>query len=217
MEVRKTDEFVEWFDALRDRAAKARIQVRIDRMERGNLGDAKFFDGIGELRIDYGSGYRVYFIKRDNVIVILLCGGDKSSQQKDIRKAQLMAKSVKPPTPNPRTPIQITRFIHMTIRTTKWDTSEFLDSEEAIVAYIEAAFEDGDPAAITHALGNVARARGMTAIAKEAGVTRRALYKALSEDGDPRLSTLLGVVKALGVRLSVTAGDDSLAENRLAS
>jgi probable addiction module antidote protein len=92
----------------------------------------------------------------------------------------------------------------MPIETAKWDVSEFLDSEEAIFAYIEAAFEDGDPAVITKALGNVARARGMTAIAKDAGVTREALYKALSENGDPRLSTLIGVAKALGLKLSVT-------------
>ncbi|TGR25998.1 MULTISPECIES: addiction module antidote protein [unclassified Mesorhizobium] len=90
----------------------------------------------------------------------------------------------------------------MTIETTKWDASEFLDSEEAIFAYIEAAFEDGDPAVIAHALGNVARARGMTSIAKDAGVTREALYKALSDKGDPKLSTLLGVMKALGLRLT---------------
>jgi probable addiction module antidote protein len=90
----------------------------------------------------------------------------------------------------------------MPLETTKWDVAEYLDSEEAIFAYIEAAFEDGDPAVITHALGNIARARGMTAIAKEAGVTREALYKALTEKGDPKLSTLLGVLKALGVTLS---------------
>ncbi len=91
----------------------------------------------------------------------------------------------------------------MTIETTKWDASEFLIGEEAIAAYVEAAFEDGDPAVITHALGNVARARGMTTIAKEAGVTREALYKALSEKGDPKLSTLMGVMKALGLKFSV--------------
>ncbi|MGE0279551.1 MAG: addiction module antidote protein [Rhizobiaceae bacterium] len=90
----------------------------------------------------------------------------------------------------------------MTIETVKWDTSEFLDSEEKIFAYIEATFEDGDPALIKKALGNVARARGMTAIAREAGVTREALYKALSEEGDPRLSTLMGVMKALGMKLN---------------
>ncbi|UCI16637.1 putative addiction module antidote protein [Mesorhizobium sp. B2-1-8] len=105
----------------------------------------------------------------------------------------------------------------MTIETTKWDASEFLDSEEEIFAYIEAAFEDGDPALITHALGNVARSRGMTSIAKDAGVTREALYKALSDKGDPKLSTLLGVMRALGLRLTAEAvPKDNHAEARLA-
>jgi probable addiction module antidote protein len=90
----------------------------------------------------------------------------------------------------------------MPLQTTRWDGSEYLDSEEKIFAYLEAAFEDGDPAAITHALGNVARARGMTSIAKEAGITREALYRALSETGDPKLSTLMGVMKALGIQLA---------------
>jgi len=90
----------------------------------------------------------------------------------------------------------------MPIKTTRYDAAEYLETAEDVVAYIEAAFEDGDPAIIKNALGVVARARGMTAIAREAGVTREALYKALSEDGDPRLSTLLGVLKALGIRLS---------------
>ncbi|MGB6117891.1 MAG: addiction module antidote protein, partial [Mesorhizobium sp.] len=85
----------------------------------------------------------------------------------------------------------------MTIKTTRWDVTEHLDNEEKIFAYIEAAFEDGDPELIKKTLGEVARARGMTGIAREAGVTREALYKALSEDGDPRMSTLMGVMKAL--------------------
>ena len=92
----------------------------------------------------------------------------------------------------------------MPLETTKWDATEFLNDEAAIFAYVEAAFEDGDPAVITKALGNVARARGMTSIAKEAGVTREALYKALNETGDPRLSTLAGITRALGFKLTVT-------------
>lgn len=95
----------------------------------------------------------------------------------------------------------------MAIETTKFDTSEHLGSEEAIFAYVEAAFEDGDPAVIKHALGEVARARGMTGIAREAGVTREALYKALSDKGDPKLSTLVGVMKALGLKLSAVHTD----------
>jgi probable addiction module antidote protein len=93
----------------------------------------------------------------------------------------------------------------MAIEITKWDVAEFLDSDEAIAAYIDAAFEDGHPAVIKNALGAVARARGMTSVAKEAGVTREALYTALSDKGDPRLSTLLGVMHALGLGLSAHA------------
>lgn len=91
----------------------------------------------------------------------------------------------------------------MAIETTKWDGAEHLDTPEAIAAYLEAAFEDGDPKVITHALGNVARAKGISQIAKDAGVTRAGLYKALSADGDPRLTTLLGVFKSLGLAVSV--------------
>ncbi len=90
--VRKTRVFNDWFDSLHDYRAQARIQTRIDRVEYGNFGDAKYFDGIGELRIDYGPGYRVYFIRRSNEVVILLCGGDKSSQRSDMTRAKRLAK-----------------------------------------------------------------------------------------------------------------------------
>ena len=95
----------------------------------------KYFDGIGEVRIDYVLGYRPYFGKRGNTVVVLLCGGDTK--------------------------------------------------------------------VIAVALGNIARAKGMTKIAREAGITREALYLFLSEKGDPQLSTLLGVMKALGLQLGV--------------
>ena len=94
IEVRRTDEFRDWLKGLKDIRAAARVEIRIARVEAGNLGDAKFFDGIGELRIDYGPGYRVYFVQRGKVLVILLCGGDKSSQKADIKKALAMAKEV---------------------------------------------------------------------------------------------------------------------------
>lgn len=84
---------------------------------------------------------------------------------------------------------------------TAWDPAEYLDSPGSIASYLGAAFEDGDPALIAAALGDVARARGMTQLATEAGVTREALYKALSPSGDPRLSTFLGVMKALGIKI----------------
>ena len=92
----------------------------------------------------------------------------------------------------------------MAIETHPWDPTALLTSDEAIQAYLEAAFEDGDTKDIAIALGNIAKAKGMTNVAKEAGITREALYKSLSEKGDPKLSTLLGVMKALGLRFSVT-------------
>lgn len=91
----------------------------------------------------------------------------------------------------------------MPLETTKWDVVDHLKTPEDRAAYLEAAFEDGDPAIVAHALGDVARAVGMSQIARDTGLTRAGLYKALSEDGDPRLTTLLGVLKSLGLAISV--------------
>jgi probable addiction module antidote protein len=96
----------------------------------------------------------------------------------------------------------------MTLETTRYDTADYLDSPEAIAAYIDAVLEDGDPALLTHALGVVARARGMSQIARETGLSRESLYRALGRDGNPELGTVIRVLKALGLRLSaVPAGD----------
>ena len=83
------DLFADWFDALRDSNAKARIAIRIDRIKLGNFGDHKFLDdGVWELRIDYGPGYRVYYCLDGQVVVLLLCGGDKRTQSADIARAK---------------------------------------------------------------------------------------------------------------------------------
>jgi putative addiction module killer protein len=94
IEVRQTETFATWLAGLRDDRARARIQTRIDRVALGNFGDAKFFEGIGELRVDYGPGYRVYFVRRGAAVVILLSGGDKGTQDRDIRDAIAMAQEV---------------------------------------------------------------------------------------------------------------------------
>lgn len=91
----------------------------------------------------------------------------------------------------------------MAIETTRWDSAAHLDSPDAVAAYLDAAFEDGDAAVIAHALGVVARAKGISDLARETGVSRAGLYKALDKDGDPRLTTFLGVLKSLGLTLSV--------------
>lgn len=93
--MKKTDIFVQWLDELRDIRARARIQARIERLAAGNPGDVKpVGDGVSELWIDYGPGYRVYFTRRGNEVVILLAGGDKSTQDTDIKIAQGLARNL---------------------------------------------------------------------------------------------------------------------------
>jgi len=84
----------------------------------------------------------------------------------------------------------------------KYDVAEYLESEEDMAAYLQAALEDGDPALVIHALGNIARARGMSQIARDTGLRRESLYKALSPDGNPEFATVLKVVQALGIKLN---------------
>lgn len=94
IEVRQTPVFKDWMEALRDRKAAGIVARRIVRLQSGLMGDVKRFDGIGELGIDYGPGYRVYFVQQGNVLIVLLCGGDKGSQDRDIAKAKQMAKEL---------------------------------------------------------------------------------------------------------------------------
>ncbi len=91
----------------------------------------------------------------------------------------------------------------MPLKTTRWDASEFLDSDEAIAAYLNAAFEEGDPGFIAASIGHVAKAKGMSQIARETGLSRENLYRALSDDGNPELSTMTKVMQALGMRIQI--------------
>ena len=95
IEVRQTDRFKAWLSGLRDERARARILKRLDRAGQGNLGDvAPVGGGISEMRIFYGPGYRVYFVQRGQQLIVLLCGGDKSTQGADIEEARAMAKEL---------------------------------------------------------------------------------------------------------------------------
>ena len=95
LEVRQTVTYAEWFSGLRDRTAKTRVDIRIRRLSLGNAGDVKpVGEGVSELRVDYGPGYRVYFIQKGDVYVVLLAGGDKSTQDRDIREAKALARDL---------------------------------------------------------------------------------------------------------------------------
>lgn len=95
IEIRETEIYAKWFAGLRDRQARARIDVRIRRLSLGNPGDVRpVGEGVSELRIDYGPGYRVYFVQWGSTVVILLAGGDKRTQDQDIRTALNLARSL---------------------------------------------------------------------------------------------------------------------------
>jgi putative addiction module killer protein len=95
LEIRKTETYAQWIDNLRDLQARARVQVRIERLAAGNPGDVRAVgEGVSELRIDYGPGYRVYFTKRGREVVILLAGGDKTTQSADIKVALRLSRNL---------------------------------------------------------------------------------------------------------------------------
>lgn len=161
----------------------------------GNPGDVQpVGEGVSELRIDYGPGYRVQFKKRGRELIILLAGGDKSTQAKDIKTALPLAQ--------PLGAHEMSKTA-----TTRYDVAEHLRTPEEMAAYLEACLEeaDGDAAFIAKALGDIARAKGMTQVARDAGLSRESLYKALSGERSPDFDTILKVVAALGLRLHAEA------------
>ena len=92
IEIRQSETYKKWFEALKDRNARMRINIRVRRLSLGNLGDVKpVGGGVSEVRIDYGPGYRMYYVQKQKKIIVLLVGGDKSTQSKDIQKAQELA------------------------------------------------------------------------------------------------------------------------------
>ena len=192
LEVRQTDVFAAWFAGLRDREARARITVRIRRLSLGNPGDVKSVgSGVSEMRIDY-----VRAIGSISSDAATLSPSYSAAATNEARIATLRVLS------NWRK-----RFEEddMTRDTSRWDAADSLETKEDIAAYLDAVLEDGDPDLLKAALGDIARAKGMTEIAQAAGLGRANLYKALSPEGNPEFATVARVLKALGLRLSVAA------------
>ena len=173
---------------------RARVQIRIDRIEMGNFGDHHSVgSGVSELRLDFGPGYRVYYGRDGADLVVLLGGGDKGRQRRDIRQAQAYWNDY-------RKEQQHAGEAH--------NASDYLDTPEAVAAYLNAALEemDDDPRLLMKAFRNVAEARGgITRLAATANLDRVALSRALSGQRNPRLDTITKVSAACGVKLRFTA------------
>lgn len=142
------------------------------------------------MRISHGPGYRVSYMQTGERMVILLIGGDKSTQQSDIAKAKALAAGLR------KEAIGVAKTT-----TEPFDAADYLKTEDDMVAYLEAVLEEDDPRAVAAALGDIARAKGMSQVARDAGLGREALYKALSPHGNPELGTVMKVVRALGLSL----------------
>ncbi len=171
----------------------------------GLLGDVNSVgDGIHELRIHIGAGWRAYSTRRAGQVIILLAGGSKRTQKTDIRRAKDLAARLEDwimTTKHTRSRKKTGRSGIKAADLPVFDAAACLDDEQTIAAYLTDILEAQDPALLEAALGDMARARGMTEIAKASGITREALYKALRSDAQPRFDTISRVCAALGVRL----------------
>jgi probable addiction module antidote protein/putative addiction module killer protein len=175
----RTAEFDVWLKSLRDVAAKARVLSRIRSAEAGNFGDCESVgDGVVEMRIHTGPGFRVYFCRHGEAV----SKKGYSCRQKNQEKTGGSIMS----------------------RIALFDAADYLDSEEVIAEYLNAALEDGNPDVFLQAVADVAKARGMAKLAKDAGLGRESLYKALAPGAKPRYDTVLKLLLALGVELRTT-------------
>lgn len=141
----------------------------------------------------------MYFTRCGQEIIVLLCGGDKSTQSRDIDTAKSIAAQ------------RQEQEVMSKIEPTRWDAADELKTSHDCALYLEAVMEeaDGDEKLIAAALGDIARSRGMMQLSRDTGQAREALYRALSSDGNPSFATVLKVTKALGLRLTVTAANEA--------
>ncbi len=188
IELKQTETFQKWRTRLKDERARALIASRLDRLAYGHAGDVEpVGNGVSELRIHYGPGYRIYVQKR----------GTRSSSC-----CAVVTRARKRRTSKRRSVWLMNGANEMAEKLTSYDPAADLNSDEAIAIFMAEAFQTSDAGYVAHALGVVARAKGMAQIAVQTGLSREQLYRSFSENGNPTLKTTLAVMKALGIELT---------------
>jgi len=198
--------FSDWLNSLKDQKAKARILHRLSQASLGNFGDCEpVGERVSEMRIHHGPGFRVYFVRHGAVVYVLLCGGDKSSQRRDIARAKRMAREIEGERAMKKAKAKENVKANAKAKVTyaPFEVADYLDSEEAIAEYLSLAARDENPGVLLKALGDVAKARGMAEVAKASGLGRESLYKTLAPGAKPRFETIATIMRALNVGFSV--------------
>jgi probable addiction module antidote protein len=161
---------------------------------RGEFRGLPFPGEISEPRIGHGPGYRVHFKDTGKEIILLPCGGDKSTQESDIARAREIAQM----------PIEgYGRIMMEKVTFERWDPADDIETKEDVIATLEAALEENDSRFLLSVISDIARSEGMTRIARELGVTREGLYQSLAPTGNPSFDTVLKLLDLLGFRLRV--------------
>jgi probable addiction module antidote protein len=181
--------FDRWMAKLRDARAKARILVQLDRLRVGLPGDWKAIGGgVFELRIREGKGVP----------------GVLRTRGRDRRRAALRGREVDAERRHGASQVVLARASEASMKASAYKGSDYLKTQKDVVAYLNAALEDGEPAVLLEALRNVAMAKGgMAALARAAGVSRESLYRTLSRRGNPKIETIMELLRALGLKLTV--------------
>lgn len=185
--------FEAWLNALKDQKGRRTILKRLRRLEQGLYGDCESVgEGVLELRIFFGPGCRIYFGEESDRLVIILCGGDKSSQKNDIKQAKNFLEGAYRAMKNYRTLDQV-------------ETQYFIDHPDEINDYVTEIFieysQDHDTKALLASLRVIARVKGISALAEETGITRKGIQKALSEEGNPKFESINAIMNAMGYQL----------------
>lgn len=184
--------FSKWLKSLKDPVTRRCILKRLYRVENGNYGDYKNLgDGVSELRFFFGAGYRVYFGEDGETIVVLLCGGDKDSSRRILQKQNLIGRNIK----------KMANYRSLEDISAEYFSEHPEEINDFLLEIFNDYAGDGDSAALLSALRVIAHVKGISTMAKEIGMTRQGLQKALSSKGNPRLDNINAIMRAMGYQL----------------